>query len=1502
MKLLAKNPDERFQSAQALAQDLATCSREWAAHGRIAPFPLGRRDLGQQLQISSRLVGREREVHTLLEAFERVGSADSGRVGLLLIEGYSGIGKTALIQQLVRPIVRRRGLFISGKFDQVARGLPFGALIQAFRGLVRQWLGQSETQLAQWRATLVQALGANSGVLVEVIPEIEYIIGPQSPPPALGSTEAQNRFQRVLQAFVTALAQPGHPLVLFLDDLQWADAATLDLLEPLLADDPARCLMLIGAYRDNELDASPRLARTLSALALAGVAMQRVWLGPLQPADLTRLVADTLRSDSAHAEPLARLVHRKTEGNPFFVIQFLKLLEREGHLHFDDAALRWNYDIERIADAPLADNVIDLMTRRIARLPAPTQHALAMAACIGNRFDAATLARVCEQPLADTERSLLPALDEGLLVDAGAAESQRLGFLHDRVQQAAYALIAPERRRMVHLTIGRLLQSRDTAPSASSADSSLFDTVHQLNLGRALIDSTPERHSVAALNLEAGRRAKSATAYDTALELFEAGTDLLGAQGWHGAHALAFELHLQAAQGLYLCGQFEPALAAYAALLPHARTPIERARVMRLRSVQYENMARYADALASTHEALSLLGVVLPQGENAQGRALEQEIESIGRLLRGREIASLIELPPMTDASMRMVMAMLTEIWSAAYIHGSATLARLLSATMVRLSLEHGHVEESAYGYVTHAITVGPVLGDYDAAYQFGRLALAVNEKLNDKRLRAKVYQQFHAHVNLWCRPLASCIAYAREACRAGLESGDFLYAAYGAGTEPWAAIACTEDLAQFVVDYEPGVALIERLKNQGFADSVRLIVNGARALQGQTQAPLSLSHASLSEDDYFRRYSGNPFFAGIHAVTRLQLCLLLGNAAQALQAAERAAPLVAHMPGTIWPVLHGFWHGLALAAGIENMPADGARAARAALDDARALFEQMAQHCADNYAPQAWLLGAESARLDGRAQDAAALYEQAIEFTASRPLLPMQALAHELYGRFRLARGQAHLARLHLAQARAGYARWGATAKLAAMQQQYPELLLARRDDSVGVPPPALASLLPAGADGLDLSSVLQSAQAIAGEVELGALLEQLLAIAIQNAGAERGALVLESDSGPRVHAPGDDTPTAGVPLEQSPAVPAGIVNVVRRTGASLVLAHADSDEQHGVEPYVQQHRPRSVMCLPLQRSGRALGVLYLEHRRVAGVFTPQRLSTLRVLAAQAAISLENARLFAAMKQEIAERQRAQAEVERLGRELEAENTMLRRDLIANVSHDLRTPLVSMRGYLEVLAAKGSTLTPALRDEYLGIAVRQSEHLARLIDELFELAKLDFKGASIAREPFPLAELAADVVAKFALAAERGKVLLRIDAPPGLPFVDADLGLIERVLENLIGNALRHTPAGGRISVSLSAEGDAVLTQVADTGPGIASAALPFIFDRFYRGDGGQRLDGGAGLGLAICKRIVELHGARIEVHSDARSGTCFSFALAGCEAVPHGATRAGPSTSARA
>ena len=902
MRLIAKAAEERYQSAIRLKADLSRWQGDVEAGRELAPVDPARGEAGDRFLLPQRLYGRERQLAQLMESFDRVGHGPSQ---LMLVSGYSGVGKSSLIRELYKPLVGRRGFFIAGKFDQIVQA-PYSALIQAFRELVQQLLTEDETQVDLWRARLTEALGSGSAVLAEVVPEVEAIVGPQPPAPVLGPGETQNRFRLVFQNFLRALARREHPLVIFLDDLQWAGSAALNLLEPLLTAPEIEALLLIGAYRDNEVDASHPLTRVLAGLAAAGVAMPRLPLEPLAPTDLVHLVRDTLHCDPAEAEPLARLVGQKTGGNPFFVGQFLKALREADLLTFDYERERWSFEIDAIAKAGMTDNVIDLMTRKIQRLPSDTQRALTLAACIGNPFDQQTLALVSQQSTEAAAADLREAIDEGLILPVGPGNTY--AFLHDRVQQSAYSLIPPDRKQAVHLTVGRLLRSR---ADADPAEERTFDIVHHLNLGRALIDDPAERAALARLDLIAGRKAKASTAHEAALRYLTAGLELASEEMWSTDYDLAYALHLEAAECQYHCGNFAEAEQLFATLLRRATTSLDKAKVYRLRSVQYENMSRYAEALANARECLALFGVSLPDSAAEREAALETEIAAIQSLLEGRTITSLADLPVMADPEIRMVMNLLTDLWSSAYILGGAPLARLISAMMVRLSLVHGNVEESAYGYVTHAITVGPARGDYEAAHEFGRLALRVNERFNDRRRRAKIYQQFHAHVNLWRQPMATCIPFAREACRSGLESGDFLYAAYGAATEAWPAMLSTQDLTRFIHDYQPNVALVRKLKAAAFADSLQVVVNWARALQGATRGPFSLSDEMMDEDDYVERYRDNPFFAAIYTVVKLQLCYLFGDFAKALETAEagrerRRPPLGHDLAGGVrvleWP------------------------------------------------------------------------------------------------------------------------------------------------------------------------------------------------------------------------------------------------------------------------------------------------------------------------------------------------------------------------------------------------------------------------------------------------------------------------------------------------------------------------------------------------------------------------------------------------------------------------
>lgn len=1255
MKLLSKNAEHRYQSALGLREDLETCAKQWAAQRRIDPFRLGERDVPDHFVISQRLYGRDREVEQLLSAFE---SVCDGGAAMMLVSGDAGIGKTSLIQELYKPIVRERGYFTSGKFDQVVRGVPFGALIEAFRGLVRQLLGESEERLTVWRNLLSAALGANGGVLAEVIPEIELILGKQPAPPILGPPEALNRFQLVFQNFVGALARPEHPLVVFLDDLQWADSATLSLFQPLLTTQDIQCLFLMGAYRDNDVDASHPLMRTLAAVEAAGGKLERVRLGPLRLEDLSQLIGDVLHGKPAYAEPLARLVLGKTAGNPFFATQFLKTLKNEGLLAFDYEQGRWRYSIDDISGAAMTDNVIDLMTRKIQQLSAKTQHVLTLASCIGNPFDEQTLAIVSQQAPEATAIDLREALNEGLILPASAERGSRIEgdlqssilhlqsyvFLHDRMQQAAYALIPPERKQIVHLTVGRLLLERG---DPGRGDEKLFDVVHHLNLGSSLIADDAERVALARLNLNAGRKAKSSTAYDAALDYLKAGSRLLNETEWESDYDLAFALHLEAGECQNLSGNFDEAEQEFELLLGRARTSLDKASVYSLRIVQYESQSRYEKAIATAREGLALFGVSFPDSEPENLAALEREIESIQSLLGGRRIDALIDLPVMTDPAIRMVMNILTTIWSSAYISGNQVLTRLISATMVRLSLVHGNSEESAYGYATHAITVGPLREDYEAAYEFGSLAMRVNERFNDSRRRAKICQQFQAHAILWRRPLQDCIPYAREASRSGFETGDFTYGIYGAYTETWVAMVITQNLAEFVRDYSPNLALFKKLKVASVGDAQKVLLNWARALQGETKAPLSLSDEEFDENEYVEAYGDNPFFLICYAVTKMQLCYVFGEYGKALEASRMGRGIIHHLEGTIWIPVFDFWYALTLAASYADASQDEQETYLGEMEEARRSFAILAENCPENFLVQSLLLSAEIERLAGRELSALELYERALAYAREIRMIQHQALANEMLAKFWLGRGQEMVAAVFLTEARSCYADWGAAAKVESLERNYHEVLNWRMSPSFGLET-IETSAVDTVADSLDVATAMKAAQAIAREIDLEKLLRTLLSIAIENAGAERGSLLLEQDGQAFVRAEGtretvDVKMSDAIPLDLATGLSKGIVNYVRRTFESVVLADAQTDDRSAADEYVIRRRPRSILCTPVLQQGRLVGALYLENNLVTDAFTTDRIKLMQLISSDAAISIENARLYDQMKREAESRRQAE-------------------------------------------------------------------------------------------------------------------------------------------------------------------------------------------------------------------------------------------------------------------
>ena len=992
MKLLAKTAEERYQTAAGLAADLQRCLAEWQMGGCIAPFAPGMRDIPDQLRIPEKLYGRELEVGSLVAAFERV--VAEGAPELVLVSGYSGIGKSAVVNELHKVLVPPRGLFAAGKFDQYKRDVPYASLAQAFQGLTRALLVKSDAELSHWRDVLREVLGPNGQLIVDLVPELKLIIGEQPPVPELPPQQAQGRFQLVFRRFLGVFARAEHPLALFLDDLQWPDAATLDLLEDLLTQSEVRHLLLIGAYRDNEVNSTHPLVRKLETLRRAGASIQQISLPPLERDDLKQLVADALHCAPEHAVPLGQLVHEKTAGNPFFAIQFLSALAREGLLAFDQDGARWRWDLNCIQAKGYTDNVVDLMVGKLTRLPAETRKALQLMACLGNVAEIRILSIVLGASEDEVRAALWPSVHQELVERIEGT----FRFVHDRVQEAAYSLITEEQRGQEHLRIGRLLAAH-TPPD--KREGAIFDIVNQLNRGAALIPSRDEREQLAEFNLLAGKRAKASTAYASALNYLVAGTALLPGDLWARRHNLIFTLELQRAECEFLTGALAEAEKRLEALSARALTTLERASVTCLRVDLYTTLDQGSRAIAVGLEYLRHVGIDWsPHPTEDEAR---REYERIWSQLGSRTIESLIDLPLMSNAESLATLDVLTKLGAPAH-YTDANLRSLVMCRIVNLSLEGGNCDGSCYAYALLGSFAGPVFGDFQAGLRLGSLACALVEQRGLKRFQARTYHNYGYFLLFWTKHTREGLDLERRSFETANQIGDLTYAAYYFTHLNTYLLMAGDPLDKAQVEVEGGLAFAQNMRF-GFAiDSIVGQLGLIRTLRGLTRKFGCFDDEQFDELQIERRFSANPDLAipeGWYWIRKLQARFFAGDYAGALEASLTAQRLLWALPSMFESVEYHFYSALSKAAFCEFVAASQRLQLVGALAAHHRQLEVWATACSEKFENRAALVGAEIARIDGRALDAMDLYERAIRSAHANGFVHNEALAYELAARF---------------------------------------------------------------------------------------------------------------------------------------------------------------------------------------------------------------------------------------------------------------------------------------------------------------------------------------------------------------------------------------------------------------------------------------------------------------------------------------------------------------------
>jgi PAS domain S-box-containing protein len=1583
MKLLAKNAEDRYQSAEGLLVDLERCLAQWESGGTIGPFHLAERDRSEKFQVPQKLYGREREVSVLMQAYERVVSEGSSE--LCLVSGYAGIGKTSVVHELYRPVVRDRGYFIEGKFDQYKRDIPYFAVAQAFRNLAQQILAESEERVDALKRRILEAVGLNGRLIVEFIPPVALIIGEQPPVVDLPAIESLRRFNTVFQRFVGAVATAVHPLVLFLDDLQWIDPASLKLIQHVITHPDTRHLLWIGAYRDNEVPPSHPLMRALGEIEKTPTLVQEVILSPLTTGHLNQLVSDALHCHESVTEALSHLVYEKTGGNPFFVSQFLTTLYQEGLISFDHGRGGWTWDVARIRAMGFSDNLVDLMLGKLKQLPPKTQEVLKLAACLGEKGEVRALSMVLERPESGTIRVLRPAIHEGLIL----IQDTTYAFLHDRVQQAAYQLIPESERQAVHLRIGRLILAQTPEEALSER---VFDLVTHFNRASALLTSSTERDRVVRLNLLAGRKAKASLAFSAADAYLTSGIALLPPDPWESDYELAFSLHLEKANSALSDGRIEEALAQFDPLLERARSSVDQAAVYRMQIATLLMAGRPGEAVESGLRGLSLFGI--HQSSHPTGEDVQAAFERARSLMADRTIESLIDLPIMTDPDMRAAMDLLADIYSPAYLTDS-NLLDLTITHMVTISLRYGNTEASTTGYAYAGAMLAGTYHRYKEGDRFARLAYDFADRHGFGAHKATAIINLGL-VSFWTRSLHEVLQHVQAAYEAAIETGNQLMACHCCVFFPWVLLYLGNTLDEVLRESERALHFAGMANYPMVYEAIRPLHRYLQTLRDGPVRPMDNEHACEIPPTERRI----PVVQGVYHVTRLMERYMAGDITRALAEAEKT--LRVRWSIQYLPHIHSltFFHALALAAACPRESSESLKTLRGYEQQLREWAEYNPETFRDSYL----LVAAEVSRVTGETLEAETLYEEAIQCAQRRGFAQNEGIGNELAARFYLDRGLETSAQAYLRRAHRCYQRWGAEGKVRQLEDRYPSL---REPDPLV---PGMTVGTPAGQ--LDVLAVLKASQAISREIVLDRLLETLMRTVIESAGAQMGLLLVAQ--GDRLSIAAEARVERGdIRVYQDSSdreLPESILGYVRRTRESVRLEDAAGQGMFTPDPYLARNRTKSVLCLALMRQDALVGVLYLENNLVTGAFTPDRLAILEVLASQAAISLENASLYSDLQREnavrrdaeaalreseeriraildyapavvflkdlegryflinhwfevvfhksldevkgktahdlfpdeiadrlrahdqqvlaakspltfeeivlqddgphtyytirfllydrqgqayalcgiandITERKKATEEISRRTAELEKAKELdrLKSQFVNSVTHELRTPLTSIQGYAEFLEeGLGGPLSPDQREFALQIQ-SGTRRLAHLIDDLLDFARIDAGTFRLQRQEMDLRAKILEIATSLKPQLEQAGIALNLDLPPDPLMVSADAQRIGQVLINLVNNAIKFTPMGGRIRVGTRQEQDQVICEVEDSGVGVASEDLPKLFQRFSQLESGVRKGSGTGLGLSISKAIVQAHGGQIGVQSEPGKGSRFWFTLPG-------------------
>ena len=1543
-KLMAKNAEDRYQSAAGLLADLEYCLVQLKTNGKIANFIPGQLDCSAQLLIPQKLYGRQEEVETLLAAFERVAGVQGRNQNptftseLMLVSGYSGIGKSSLVNEIHKPIVRQRGYFISGKFDQFKRNIPYASLIQAFQSLIGQLLTEDAASLQEWRDKLLAALGSNGQLIIDVIPEVELIIGKQPEVPQLEPTESQNRFHRVFQQFIGVFAQKEHPLAIFLDDLQWADAASLKLMQLLITAPESQYLLLIGAYRDNEVSATHPLMQTVEEIQKAGTIVNNIVVKPLNLTHFEQIIDDTLKeTDKVKTQELASLLFNKTAGNPFFLTQILKTLEREKLLSFDFIKGCWDWDIKKIQALGITDlSVVELIARNICQMPKGTQEILKLGACIGDRFKLDVLATTSEKSVAEVASDLWSALQQGLILPLSnnykipllfeSEELERLSFddsrleyrfLHDRVQQAAYSLIPEAQKKATHLKIGQLLLENT---AKDEIESNIFDIVNQLNVGIDKISTQAEKDKLAILNLIAGRKAKAATAYEAAIKYLTAGIKVLELNSWQTHYDLTLALYEESTELAYLIGEFEQIEQIAQQVLEKAKTFLDKIKVYEVKILTCVAQNDPKAAIKIGMEVLNMLGIDFP--ESPTDADIKQAMSETASLIWDREIKDLINLPEMTDPSKLAALRILAKVSSATF-SVSPQLFSLVTLYQVFLSIKHGNAPLSAIGYTGYAVLLCAQLQNFEFAYQFGQLALNLVERFNAKQFYANTVMVFAGYIMHWQTHVRDTLSLLRSGYQIGLETGDIQYGVGSACIESIHLYFMGQELTSLEITMASYSQTIKQNHQQTVLNFHEPFRQAVLNLIGESVNPCQLSGKAYQEEQLLPQLKAANDKSALEFafLNKLILCYLFGNYPEAVKNAVLAETNLDSAAGMIVVPVFYFYDSLARLVFYPDASSSEQENILKKVEDNQIKMSNWANYAPMNHQHKYHLVQAEKARVLGDRLEAMNDYDRAIKGAKENGYLQEEALAYELAGKFYQSLGKEIIAQAYLTQAYYAYIRWGALAKVKDLEFAYPYLVNRTKETTSKDLTITTTSTTIGNAFSLDISTVAKASQALSSEIVVDRLLEKLMHLVRENAGAQtvlfiaktENELVIEATLSGEKHV----TVLQSLPITECDNIPKTLINYVARTQTPLVLDDASGAEQFNRDPYIVANQPKSILVSPILHQGKLTGILYLENNLTRGAFTSDRLKVLGVLSAQAAISLENARFYDALETRVTQRtQELQTALEELRytqlKLIQNEKMSSLGQLVGGMAHEINNPINFIYGNLqhandyakdllellslyqkhypnpipEIVKKAEEIELEFIQEDFtkiLGSMESGAERIRDLVVSLRNFSRLD----ESARKTVDIHQ---GIDSTLTILHKKLGDIKVIKEYGNLPLVNCYAGEVNQAFMNILSNAIDALERGVgskqgsrqvptiRIGTELR-DKNQVAIHIADNGVGMSPEVVDKIFDPFFTT---KPVGKGTGLGLSISYQIVvDQHGGQLLCQSAPGEGTQFTIVL---------------------